>query len=107
MITFLLTEFDSKRLAMFLIGLFFFGYSSRLSHNSLFYYLCGISIGVTASLFVIILFIGRLIPKVSELFNVILVIYTDNGFILILEKIYGWFLWSKFYAEFVCYSNIG
>lgn len=50
---------------MFLVGLFVFGYSARLSHNTLFYYLCGISIGVTTSFIIIIILIGRLIPKVS------------------------------------------
>ncbi|XP_025416716.1 nuclear envelope integral membrane protein 1a [Sipha flava] len=54
---------DSWRLCMFIIGIFLFGYSSRLSHNSLFYYLCGITIGVTASFIIIILLISRLIPK--------------------------------------------
>lgn len=58
------TALDSRRLAMFMVGLFLFSYSARLSHNSLFYYLCGITIGVTASFVVIIILISRLIPKV-------------------------------------------
>lgn len=48
-----------------MIGLIMFGYSARLSHNTLFYYLCGITIGVTTSFIIIIILIGRLIPKVS------------------------------------------
>lgn len=83
---------------MFLIGLFLFGYSSRLSHNSLFYYLCGISIGVTASLFIIILFIGRLIPKVSALFNVMFIIYVGNVLFFNFRKN----LWSVSLEQVLC-----
>lgn len=54
---------------MFLVGLFLFGYSARLSHNSLFYYLCGITIGVSASVLIIIILISRLIPKVCTIIN--------------------------------------
>lgn len=59
------TALDHRRLGMFIVGLFLFEYSARLSHNSLFYYLCGMTIGVTASFMIIILLISRLIPKVS------------------------------------------
>jgi len=63
------TALDIKRLAMFIVGIFLFGYSARLSHNSLFYYLCGITVGVTASFVIIILLISRLIPKVCIFYN--------------------------------------
>lgn len=65
--------FDSKRLAIFIIGLLLFGYSAQLSHNLLFYYLCGITVGVTASFVIIIILISRFIPKVCILFTLYII----------------------------------
>jgi len=59
---------------MFIVGIFLFGYSARLSHNSLFYYLCGITVGVTASFVIIILLISRLIPKVCIFYNYYIIV---------------------------------
>lgn len=67
--------FDNKRLAIFIIGLLLFGYSAQLSHNLLFYYLCGITVGVTASFVIIILLISRFIPKVCILLTLYIYIY--------------------------------
>lgn len=50
---------------MALLGVILFWSAKRLSHNPLFYYLCGISLGVTASLLVLIYFASKLFPRVS------------------------------------------
>lgn len=68
------TALDNKRLTLFVVGVLLFAYSAQLSHNLLFYYLCGITIGVTTSFFIIILFISRFIPKVRILLKVIFVV---------------------------------
>jgi len=60
------TALDNRKLAIFVVGLLLFSYSDRLSGNSLFYYLCAITISIATSFFVIIMLVGRLIPKVHK-----------------------------------------
>lgn len=57
---------DLTKFCLLVGGLFLFLLSSKLSKNSAFYYLCGILLGVFASILVLIWFISKLIPKVSS-----------------------------------------
>jgi len=108
--------FDNKRLAMFIVGLLLFRYSDRLSHNSLFYYLCGITIGVTTSFLIIILFISRLIPKkklmigylgassMLGLYAAQILIENLNMILLLYYKfILGYIIFSILVSFVVCY----
>ncbi|KAG5681156.1 hypothetical protein PVAND_010616 [Polypedilum vanderplanki] len=56
-------KLDLLKLGLLIGGLFFFFLSSKLSNNSAFYYLCGILLGVFASVLVLIWFISKLFPK--------------------------------------------
>ena len=56
---------DLTKFCLLVTGLFLFLLSSKLSKNSAFFYLCGILLGVFASVLVLIWFISKLIPKVS------------------------------------------
>lgn len=104
---FYFTVLDSWRLFMFIVGLFLFGYSARLSHNSLFYYLCGITIGVTASFVIIILLISRLIPKVCTLCSMYIYFFLRSvKFFFFVEKNDGRISGSKLYVKSLCYSNV-
>ncbi|CAI6347603.1 unnamed protein product [Macrosiphum euphorbiae] len=107
---------DIKRLAMFIVGICLFGYSARLSHNSLFYYLCGITVGVTASFVIIILLIGRLIPKkrmmvgylgascMLSLYAIQMLMENLNMILLLYYKyIMGYIVFSMFASFVVCY----
>ncbi|KAL2741661.1 nuclear envelope integral membrane protein 1 isoform X1 [Vespula maculifrons] len=57
------TRVDIGKVLMALLGVILFWSAKRLSHNPLFYYLCGISLGVTASLLVLIYFASKLFPR--------------------------------------------
>ncbi|XP_015373750.1 PREDICTED: nuclear envelope integral membrane protein 1 [Diuraphis noxia] len=107
---------DIKRLAMFIVGIFLFGYSARLSHNSLFYYLCGITVGVTASFVVIILLISRLIPKkrllvgylgascMLSLYAIQMLVENLNMILILYYKyILGYIVFSMLASFVVCY----
>lgn len=56
---------DLTKTALLIAGLLLFFLSSKLSNNSAFFYLCGVLLGVFASILVLIWFITKLIPKVS------------------------------------------
>jgi len=60
---------------MFTAGLFVFGYSARLSRNTLFLYLCCITVSVTTSLVIVMILISRLIYKVCALYNFCLFVF--------------------------------
>lgn len=107
---------DIKRLAMFIVGIFLFGYSARLSHNSLFYYLCGVIVGVTASFVIIILLISRLIPKkrmmvgylgascMLSLYAIQMLIENLNMILILYYKyILGYIVFSMLVSFVVCY----
>ncbi|KAI4500989.1 hypothetical protein M0802_003792 [Mischocyttarus mexicanus] len=57
------TRADIWKVLMAVIGIALFLFAKRLSHNPLFYYLCGISLGVTASCLILIYFAGKLFPR--------------------------------------------
>ncbi|KAL5243648.1 hypothetical protein ACI65C_011058 [Semiaphis heraclei] len=98
---------DIKRLAMFIVGIFLFGYSARLSHNSLFYYLCGITVGVTASFVIIILLIslGYLGASCMLSLYAIQMLVENLNMILILyyKYILGYIVFSMLASFVVCY----
>ncbi|VVC24562.1 NEMP family [Cinara cedri] len=107
---------DIKLLAMFLVGVLLFGYSARLSHNSAFYYLCGITIGVSASFIIVLFLIGRLIPKKKLMLGfvggslwlslyVMQMLIENLNIILILyyKYILGYFGFSVLVSFVVCY----
>ncbi|XP_070496835.1 nuclear envelope integral membrane protein-like [Chironomus tepperi] len=54
---------DLTKCCLLAAGLFLFLLSSKLSRNPAFFYLCGILLGVFASILVLIWFISKLIPK--------------------------------------------
>lgn len=63
---------DFWKVVQLILGLSIFIYAGSLSHNSLFYYLSGISIGVFASLLVIVYLASKLIPRRPMMYGVIL-----------------------------------
>jgi hypothetical protein len=62
-------KLDLSRLVLLIGGLFVFFLASKLSKNSAFFYICGVLLGVFASVLVLIWFISKLIPKVSDFFS--------------------------------------
>lgn len=47
-------------------GTILFWYAQKMSRNTLFYYLSGVSIGVSLSIVILIYFCGKILPGVSK-----------------------------------------
>ncbi|KAG8585665.1 hypothetical protein GDO81_005103 [Engystomops pustulosus] len=60
--------FDPKLFAIFLIGLFLFFYGDSLSRSQLFYYGTGMSVGMVASILILVFLLSRLLPKKSPFY---------------------------------------
>jgi len=54
---------------MMIIGIITFLTAQILSRNSLFYYACGITLGVSLSVIILIYMAGKLVPRVTYNFN--------------------------------------
>jgi hypothetical protein len=65
-----LLRVDLTKVILLMTGIFLFFLAPKLSRNSAFYYLCGILLGVSASILVLVWLISKLIPKVNR-FNII------------------------------------
>lgn len=64
----LITDVDNWQLFKFLVGIILFFYAKKLSDNQLFYYICGISLGICGSIAILIYLFSRLLPNVSTIF---------------------------------------
>jgi len=51
-------------------GVLLFVSAPKLSKNSLFYYICGISVGICASFLILVYMMSKLFPKVCRTFSV-------------------------------------
>lgn len=67
-VTLNLIRLDVFKLALLIGGLFTFFFAARLSRNSAFFYLSGISVGNVASIVILIWFLSKLFPKVNLIF---------------------------------------
>lgn len=56
---------DYWKILRLVIGILLFLSADKLSKNSVFYYVCGVSFGICASLLISIYFISKLFPRVS------------------------------------------
>eukprot|EP00062_Callorhinchus_milii_P027208 gi/632990230/ref/XP_007884071.1/ PREDICTED: transmembrane protein 194A-like [Callorhinchus milii] len=64
-------RFDPQLIAIFVCGLLLFFYAEALSRSQLFFYTSGISVGILASLIIVIFILSRLLPKKSSLYLLI------------------------------------
>ena len=62
---------DLWRVVQAFIAISLFLAAPRLSSNPLFYYICGITLGVTTSFIILVYLLSKLIPKVSALKNML------------------------------------
>ncbi|XP_014292618.1 nuclear envelope integral membrane protein isoform X2 [Halyomorpha halys] len=60
---------DYWRILTFVSGIGLFLLAPKLSSNSLFYYICGVSFGTCASLLILIFIISRLLPKKPMMYS--------------------------------------
>lgn len=59
------SDVDPIQLMKFIAGLLLFSYAGTLSSNQIFYYLCGITLGICGSVVILMLLICRIFPSVS------------------------------------------
>ncbi|BES95170.1 Uncharacterized conserved protein (DUF2215) [Nesidiocoris tenuis] len=62
-------RFDYWRLLLFTVGVLLYFSAPKLSSNSLFYYLTGVSVGVLASVLIVVYLMRRFIPKKPVMFG--------------------------------------
>ncbi|XP_075055510.1 nuclear envelope integral membrane protein 1 [Mixophyes fleayi] len=60
--------FDLKLFLVFLLGLLLFFYGDVLSRSQLFYYCTGMSVGMVASMLIIMFMVSKLLPKKSPIY---------------------------------------
>lgn len=60
---------DSSKLSLMVLGAITFWVARKLSGNPLFYYLCGVVLGITTSIVILVYVISKLLPKVCRLFS--------------------------------------
>ncbi|XP_072263870.1 nuclear envelope integral membrane protein 1 isoform X2 [Pyxicephalus adspersus] len=60
--------FDPKLFLVFLLGLLLFFYGDTLSRSQLFYYSTGISVGMVASMLIVVFMLSKLLPKKSPFY---------------------------------------
>ncbi|KAM4702478.1 nuclear envelope integral membrane protein 1 [Discoglossus pictus] len=60
--------FDPKLFLVFLIGLLLFFYGDTLSKSQLFYYSTGMSVGMVASMLILVFILSKLMPKKSPFY---------------------------------------
>ncbi|GAB0099367.1 nuclear envelope integral membrane protein 1 [Sergentomyia squamirostris] len=58
-----LIRIDLYKVTILCIGIFVLFSATRLSENALFYYLCGVSLGIFASFLLLVYFVSKLLPK--------------------------------------------
>lgn len=61
---------DYWKVILLLSGVVLFLLAPKISHNTLFYYICGVSLGICASFLVLIYFASKIFPKVIKRNNV-------------------------------------
>jgi len=60
-----LIQIDFWKILLLSLGISIYFTAQKLSHNSLFYYICGIIFGITASFLIVVYFGSKLFPKVN------------------------------------------
>lgn len=72
---------DVWKIAYMILGILIFWSGKRLSQNTLFYYLCGITLGVTTSVIILIYFVGKLFPKGKFMYLMVATGYTMSFYV--------------------------
>jgi NEMP family len=111
-----LIRIDFWKVIMLAVGVFTFFSARQLSQNSLFYYLCGILLGISASFLVVVFLISKLIPRKPMMYGVMVggwtlgiyfaqMIYENIRMILVTYQVYAfWYVVVTGFVSFViCY----
>ncbi|KAM9321187.1 nuclear envelope integral membrane protein 1 [Gastrophryne carolinensis] len=64
--------FDPKLFVVFVVGLLLFFYGDTLSRSQIFYYSTGVSVGVVASLLILVFMLSKLLPKKGSFYMLLI-----------------------------------
>ncbi|XP_044742542.1 nuclear envelope integral membrane protein 1 isoform X2 [Chrysoperla carnea] len=80
---------DYWKVLMLIAGVLLFLSAGKLSENSLFYYICGVSFGICASFLILIYFVSKLFPKKPMMYGFVIGGWTIGVYLLqlILENV--------------------
>lgn len=56
---------DYWKVVLLVFGIFLFISADKLSQNTMFYYICGVTLGICTSFLILIYFLSKLFPKVN------------------------------------------
>ncbi|GLV34050.1 Nuclear envelope integral membrane protein [Carabus blaptoides fortunei] len=89
---------DYWKVLLLLCGLILFLSAPKISHNSLFYYICGVSVGICASFLVLIYFVSKIFPKRPMMYGFVIGGWTVGVYLLQL-------LWDNFRVIVTTYKS--
>lgn len=69
---------DYWKVLRLVLGILLFTYAQRMSRNTLFYYICGITFGICASFLILIYFVSKLFPRVSYLQEIFIIVLLSS-----------------------------
>lgn len=108
---------DYWKVLMLVAGVLIYLSAAKLSQNVLFYYICGISFGISASFLILIYFISKLFPRKSIMYGVfatgwtvslyLLQVLKDNLrtiFVMYREYVIYYTIFSGVISFIVCYK---
>ncbi|KAJ8668610.1 hypothetical protein QAD02_010273 [Eretmocerus hayati] len=72
---------DSWKITMMALGIFLFWSAQKLSRNTFFYYICGMAIGISLSVAILIYLLGKLLPKGKFMYMMVATGYTMSFYI--------------------------
>ncbi|XP_066586493.1 nuclear envelope integral membrane protein-like isoform X2 [Prorops nasuta] len=108
--------FDLNKISAMAVGAVLFFSAPKLSNNSLFYYISGISLGVTTSILILIYFVSKLFPRGKMMYLMVATGWTmsfyivqtlwDNAQLILIQYrdyVIGYMLITALISFIVCY----
>lgn len=90
--------FETAKILLFCAGTILLFSSGRLSGNSLFFYICGVSFGVGASFLILVYFISKILPRKALMYGSLVCGWT-------LVFYFGQMMWQNFQMLAQTYSD--
>ncbi|XP_076249369.1 nuclear envelope integral membrane protein [Calliopsis andreniformis] len=115
-LTLIQTRVDIFRLILMVLSIILYWSAHKLSGNPVFYYLCGIALGVTASIMILIYFLSKLLPRGKVMYLMVATGWTMSFYLiqalwenaqLIAVQYREWVTWyilvTSFISFVICY----
>ncbi|CAK9823318.1 Nuclear envelope integral membrane protein [Anthophora retusa] len=110
------TRVDVSKLTLMVLGAIVYWSARKLSGNTVFYYLCGVTLGTTASIVILVYFISKLLPRGKIMYLMVATGWTMSFYIiqalwenahLIAVQYKEWVIWyillTSFISFVICY----